>query len=355
MKLLIGLLLITEIVIGQFTTSINPGISLNEFKNTNKGIIPEKVYFEKYVTLNDRLCLIDGDFGLNFSKDTLVSVLFSSTGGHFYPGIQKDPSLIKKAFDEQYEAFLSVFDDYSRLFGTPDSLCRADTLFKGYSEEMYTYKIIHARWDLEKTIIDLDFDFSGINESQYFEINAAPTTYYYSFKAFFRISTTKGEQFKGKFNPGTSIHEFVREFPGLIEGGASITGVWSDVCEYAGINGSVSYTFEYDTLLHYTFQPFNKYNEDNEANLKVLLKAYETAKAELTKIYGDPSEIIEDNKKPYQEIKKKYIYGCEIAISKWKFKDVWVILRLDISGGKGETWLDFTVNVCRPGDFSFEY
>ncbi len=143
-----------------------------------------------------------------------------------------------------------------------------------------------------------------------------------------------------KLYPGMSVTQFKKVCPKL---SPKDTGqIYLDETIH-GLDGKWSFEFK-DGKLAWTMYNFyiQKYEDLNEKNFNKCLKATEKIIADLTKLYGKPTDVEEGTKK-FRDPAKDHHWGYEVIKATWKKENYEIKARFKFFGGKGEYF--FLVNM----------
>jgi hypothetical protein len=144
-------ILLTVAVMAQ--KNIHIGISESDLQSEFSNL--EKSTYENSATYTrpDTLYGLDSKWGYRFEKNSLNWIYF----------MRYDSELNEANFNKHLEACEKLIKDYSKIYGTPDSLINGEKVFKDpYTEHHWGYDVLEARWyDADGMKIKIRFTFMG--------------------------------------------------------------------------------------------------------------------------------------------------------------------------------------------------
>ena len=114
-----------------------------------------------------------------------------------------------------------------------------------------------------------------------------------------------------------------------------------------GLDGKWSFDFKDGKLSWFLYNFYVQEDKDvNEKNFNKCLKATEQIIADLTKLYGKPSEV-EEGTKTFRDPYKDHHWGYDVTEALWKTKKGDIKAKFKFFGGKGEYFFVVSVEYMR--------
>jgi hypothetical protein len=308
---------------------VTPGISVDEFKKLNPGIIPDNVTYNESVSKAEQLGHFNGSWYFDFKRDTLRSVTYSCNLG----------SKPKGGYVKSYMAYYSLFN---KDMGQPlRSIQTKDTvLCEDRKRVENTDTVVFASWNNKNTRIIMGIYFTGnrnvktdpMDLAVQNMINAEAERNYYVFTIRCLPIKTEKAPDAWKFYPGMHVKEFSQVIPELFPNGVGINGQWSKDERLIGLSGDWAYQFKNSTL---EWMMWNHYaGKYDQVTFNNMLRSVRGIIADYSKIYGTP-KMVTDNAK-YRDPMKDHHYGYEVLKAYWDKGTYDIEIVFDFMGGKGD-------------------
>lgn len=307
---------------------VTPGISVDEFKKLNPGIVPDNVTYNESVSRQEQLGHFNGSWYFDFKRDTLQTVTYSCNLG----------SKPKGGYVKTYMAYYSLFN---KDMGQPiRSIQTNDTVLREDRKRVEnTDTVVFAAWNNKNTRIVMGIYYTGNRKvkmdasdmvSQNL-INAEDERNYYVFTIRCLPIKTEKAPDAWQFYPGMHINEFSKIIPELFPNGVGINGQWGKDEQLVGLKGGWAYQFKNSTLEWMMWDYYaGKYDQTTFMNC---LRSARSIIAEYSKIYGTP-KMVTDNAK-YRDPAKDHHWGYEVLKATWDKGTYDIEIVFDFMGGKG--------------------
>jgi hypothetical protein len=319
------------------------GMGTEEFKTVKPGLLPDKNDYCADLYLQERIYSVSGRWSFSIKNNILYKAVFNG----------EDRIDTEAEFKKWVESAKLLIDDYTKLYGKPDSIIAGTNKYLDrknfqYSKTIGKREIFHeAIWKTKTMVIKISCDFRSNYYEEFQEgiINGPNEWFEYffgiSFSPMDQTANTKPES-KGRFYTGMDINDFAKVFPELFPAGIKLTGQWGKDEDYYGLSGSWTYRFKDGKL---DWMHFQKYiDEINETNFTKCLTSAKQMISDYTKLYGKPDTTINGNSKFIDPLKSHH-WGYDVIEARWKnYNGMKIKVEFSFLGGKGDYHFMVVVN-----------